>query len=364
MTLTKCLSEISDHRRAEGKRFNMIQMFSIIFISGLCGHFGGRAVSRFAESHMEIFVNELSLKHGTPSHTKISTFINAISEENMIAVFHKWTSSYVVFDTEEGVSGDGKALKSTRLDNRGKNFKAIVSFFSHKNGLVHSISKYENEKKSEVNVVLALLDRLKDMGITLHLDALHCQKKTIEKIVATGNDYVVQVKRNQKTLHEEIQRVIVEEEPIDTYEEHEKGHGRHSSWYVTVFDATNSKKVQEWERLTRMIHVHKKTVCTKTKKESHNDRFYISNKKCRHAIDFHRGIRGHWTIENSLHWVKDVVHKEDANQIRTNNGPINSAIISTIVINIHRKNGIRSITDSQIKFGANVKELFDFFFKQ
>jgi len=168
---------------------------------------------------------------------------------------------------------------------------------------------------------------------------------------------VVQVKCNQGTLFREIQRAIVEHRPLDYFEEHEKGHGRHSHWYVRVFDAAGSTKADEWKNLRRFVHVHKHTV--KKGKESHSDRLYISDRPDTSAEYYHRGIRGHWTIENSLHWVKDVVHKEDRNRITKGSGPLNRAVFSSIAINIHRKYGVRSITENQIIFGANVKELFN-----
>ena len=186
---------------------------------------------------------------------------------------------------------------------------------------------------------------------------MHCMpKKTIETIVDSGNHYVVQVKGNQKSLFQEIQRVMVDQAPLDYFEQHEKGHGRHSSWYVYVFDAAQSPKAREWKNLQRFIHVHK---CTWAKgKQTDMDRLYISDLSQTSAQYYQEEIRGHWSIENSLHWVKDVVHNEDHNRITKANGPINNAIFSTIAINIHRKNGGWSITDSQIKFATNVKELF------
>lgn len=183
-------------------------------------------------------------------------------------------------------------------------------------------------------------------------------KKTVEQIIDSGNDYTIQVKRNQKSLFEEIERVITEEIPLDSYQEKEKDHGRQSHWSVYVFDATDSFKADEWKQLRRFVHVHKYTKY-KSGKVAHNDRFYISSRFDTSAKYYHKGIRGHWTIENSLHWVKDVIHKEDNNQIVKNNGPVNSAILSSIAINIHRKNGIHSITEAQIKANANFNELFD-----
>lgn len=151
---------------------------------------------------------------------------------------------------------------------------------------------------------------------------------------------------------------MIEQEPLDYFEESEKDHGRHSYWYVTVYNALQSNKNPEWKGLTRFIHVHKNTI--KNGRDTHSDRLYISSNPTACAAFYHNGIRGHWSIENSLHYVKDVVHGEDGNQIRKGNGPVNTAVFSSIAINIHRKNGNHSITQGQLKFSSNVNELFKF----
>ena len=115
------------------------------------------------------------------------------------------------------------------------------------------------------------------------------------------------------------------------------------------------------------IHVFKHTIYTcpkRKKKEAFHDRFFIANQHYTEAKACFEGIRNHWKIENKLHWVKDVIHKEDKNRIKNEDGAVNCSIISTIAINIHRKNGNDSITDGQIKFGSNVKDLFSIFKNQ
>jgi predicted transposase YbfD/YdcC len=164
------------------------------------------------------------------------------------------------------------------------------------------------------------------------------------------------VKGNQPTLFRELQRIIVEEKPLDHFEVFEKGHGRESWWSVHVFRADQNAVIRGWKGLKRVVHVHKMSI--KNGKESHNDRLYISDHQKDDAAFFHSGIRGHWTIENSLHWTKDVVHGEDKNGFRLQNAPVNVAVFSSFAINIHRKNGHHSITDGQIIFGANVNNLF------
>lgn len=132
---------------------------------------------------------------------------------------------------------------------------------------------------------------------------------------------------------------------------------------MKVFDACNSSKVADWKGLKRFIKVDRTRILKGQKSE--NTCFFISDFAPEKdfpfegedmAKYFHIGIREHWGIENKLHWVKDVIHNEDKNRISGKNAPMNLSIISTIALNIHRKNENDSITYGQMKFGANLKE--------
>lgn len=121
MRLIESLGLVNDPRRKEGMRHNLYQMFSMILLSGLCGHFGARGVERFSKAHANTFAELLKLKHPVPSHTSFNTFLNSIPGEELINAFHSWTNDYVPLE-KEGVSGDGKALKSTLGDKKGRSF--------------------------------------------------------------------------------------------------------------------------------------------------------------------------------------------------------------------------------------------------
>lgn len=174
----------------------------------------------------------------------------------------------------------------------------------------------------------------------------------------TGNHYVAQVKRNQPSLYTEIERYLLERLPIATCEMHEKGHGRHTSWYCAVYNARESKKCEEWKNLQRFIHIKKFIYDTKNKSSTESDRVYISDLFTTCSASYQQGIRGHWSIENLLHREKDVLHNEDGNGIKIQNGPVNMSIISSFAINIHRiENSNISLTDAQVKTRANIHEI-------
>ena len=170
MSLLKILTDTVDEpRRKQGLRTNLGQMFGMTIISNLCGHFGGRATARFAKHYQSTFTEVLDLKHGVPSHVIFSDVLKRVDENQVIAAFNKWTAKYVPLEKGELISGDGKALGSTVKNAKTgqQKFTAIVSLFCQKSGLVHSIKQYQNEKKSEIDIVRFLIKELKARGLTL-----------------------------------------------------------------------------------------------------------------------------------------------------------------------------------------------------
>ena len=182
-------------------------------------------------------------------------------------------------------------------------------------------------------------------------------KKTVDKILQTGNHYLLQVKRNQPSLYTQIQERMLEQAPLDGWQDHDIGHGRHTQWHIAVYNAIDHPKAEQWSELKRFIHVHRICYDTQKKTTAHSDRYYITDLATTDAAIYGKGIRSHWKIENSLHWVKDVIHGEDKNAIRKGNGPINQAIISSIAINWHRAGGNWSIKEAQVYASANIKEI-------
>jgi hypothetical protein len=170
MNLLEILSEeVTDPRRLQGMRTTMAQMFKIIIISNLCGHFGGRAVAKFSKNYAKTFTELLNLKHPPPSHVTFSDLLNRTDEKQLIKAFNRWAKDYVDLEDNAFVSGDGKALGSTVTNAHGsrQNFQAVVSLFCQKSGLVHSLETYKNAKESEINVVRFLVKQLKAKGLVL-----------------------------------------------------------------------------------------------------------------------------------------------------------------------------------------------------
>lgn len=149
------------------------------------------------------------------------------------------------------------------------------------------------------------------------------------------------------------------------YATSEKGHGRHSEWSVECYEVNKNQAlaalVPKWQGLATLIRVHRKVVYTSTKHQKNNfegDSYYISSLVKPSALVCFKDIRGHWDIENKLHYEKDVVMLEDSNRISNDNAAINIAVFNTIAINYFRQCKFKGIYNAQTLFGYNFKELY------
>ena len=173
-------------------------------------------------------------------------------------------------------------------------------------------------------------------------------KKTCQLIIDSGNDYVIALKGNQQSLYRQIQHHTAHSRPMSRYIATERTRNRVTTRTVEVFEALTTMSSQ-WMGLKSLIKVER--IGTRAGKSYHQIAYYISS-LVSSALNFAQGIRGHWSIENRLHWVKDMVFDEDNSTIRKGNAPANCSVILAIALNVLRRRGYSSITSAQ-RFLAN-----------
>lgn len=176
----------------------------------------------------------------------------------------------------------------------------------------------------------------------------------MKTIVESKNDYVVKVKKNQPNLLKAIKETVENSIPADFFKTEEKSRGRYEKREISVFNP--SENIPDgWAELNRIIYVERHF---KTPEKLHQSRsYYISSVKSDDAEYFAAGIRGHWHIENRLHYVKDVVMKEDSSGIKNVNAAANLSVFRNIAINIVRGNGFDSVKDASVYFAGNIMKL-------
>ena len=183
-------------------------------------------------------------------------------------------------------------------------------------------------------------------------------KKTIDVIIDSGNDYCIQVKGNQPKLLKQIVANTTESEPIDKDLSTEKNRGRTENRLVEIFDDLSNID-PKWTNLQRIVHVHRYG-WRHEKGDFSEHHYYILSKPLNDAKFVAGGIRGHWGIENRLHYVKDVVQNEDNSNIKGGYAIENLSLLKNATINIFRLNGFPSMKKAKITFANKIKELFEF----
>lgn len=169
-----------------------------------------------------------------------------------------------------------------------------------------------------------------------------------------GNDYVIQVKNNQKNLLKRIKHEVISHPPLDTYITKEIRKGREEIRKTTIYNVPPTKLNRDWVGMKRFIKVVNSG--KRNGKPYEKEHYYISSKNANSASYFGKGIRAHWGIENKLHWVKDVVLNEDKSRIKNGNLVSNLSLIKSIVINLYRLNGMNSITMATQKYCNRIME--------
>lgn len=175
-SLSYFIRQIPDHRSRQGLRHPFHPFVSMVILSHLSGYYGLNEMKRFIERNAEYFKGIFNLSV-VPGYTILRTFCEEVNFDHINHAFYQWASQYI--NESNWFSVDGKGLRSTATDAFcvDQNFKAMVSIFNHKSGIVLISSEYENKGKSEIHSVQELIYKLEQKGMVLTLDALHCQKK-------------------------------------------------------------------------------------------------------------------------------------------------------------------------------------------
>lgn len=179
-------------------------------------------------------------------------------------------------------------------------------------------------------------------------------KKTTEIIIDTGNDYLIGVKKNQRGLYNTIEQTIADKsQQSSTYITIEVNKGRTELRHFMVSD--NIEGISpDWKGVRQIVGVHR---IVKDKKKTREETAYFISSQCSNAFLYEEGIRSHWAIENSLHYVKDVTLGEDASKIRTGNAPQNISTIKNISINIFRANEYSNIAKATRLVANDIRKL-------
>lgn len=351
MNIESHFSNISDPRDPSKILHLLTDIIGLSLIATIAGCESYDDIEYFGTTKEEWLRGYLALPNGIPSHDTIERVYEALNPKEFNACFNSWVKDTFKLSDEKFLHIDGKSNRRSGDSFTGKKMLHSVSVFAGKNKLSLSQIKVD-EKSNEITAIQPLLETLDIKDQTITIDAMGCQKEVVKYLVEKEAHYVLAVKDNHKTLHEQIQVAFKTTAITDTCNTLEKEHGRIEDRTCQVI--TDLRFVDEacnWENLHSIVCItSKRTIGNKTSTET---RHFISDQKEK-ASYFLEAIRSHWGIENSLHWVLDVVFKEDYCRKRKDNAAENFNIIRKMALNfirVNKKNKKMSLRRAKLSAG-------------
>jgi predicted transposase YbfD/YdcC len=338
-SMVECFSEIEDPRVDRTKKHSLVDIVCLSVLAVIAGAEGWEDIEQFGKDKRDWLKKYLELPNGVPSHDTISRVFRALKPEAFQDAFRNWITSLHEQVGFKLVAVDGKTLR--RSHDRGTMKSALhsVCAWSVENHVVLG-QQSVGDKSNEITAIPELLRMLELKGAIVSIDAMGCQKQIAKQIVDSGGDYVLAVKDNHPTLHAAIDEHFVryhEGESVGVtvrqYATEETEHGRVVKRYYYICDIPESLGFakQEWSGLKSIGEVI--TITERDGKQTYEVRHFISSLKPK-VRQFANAVRGHWGIENSLHWVLDVTFNEDQSRIRKDYGPDNFGLLRRFALTL------------------------------
>jgi predicted transposase YbfD/YdcC len=340
--LLERLQTIPDPRRpSQNLKHPLVDLILLTFCGVLAGCEDFVEIEAWGQEQEAQLRTFLELPHGIPSHDTLTRVAAVVAPTAVQAVVVPWLVERRG-EVGEWIHLDGKALRGTRCPRRQLKAVHVVSAWAGQSGLTLgqvAVAAKANEITA-LSTLLPLLD-LREKIVTI--DAIGCQKTLAETIVTGGGDYILAVKDNQLTLHTEIQAAFAQAPPPPLRSGRrtwswERGHGRHEQRTVQVVRAQDYLSVaslQAWVGVLSLVMVTRVVGCVATGKESTEVSYFVSSLPPQ-ARRIGAAIRGHWRIENGLHWVLDVVLREDARRVYNRTTAENWAFLNRLAVSLLR----------------------------
>jgi predicted transposase YbfD/YdcC len=316
----------------------LLEMIVIALCAAICGAEGWADVERFGKAKRVWLARFLTLEGGIPSHDTFGRVFARLDTSEFLTALHNWVQTLRLSLKDQPIAIDGKTLRRSFDHATGKSALHLVSAWA--SDLRVSLGQVAVEEKSnEITAVPKLLELLELTGAVVTLDAMHCQTDTATAIRSRGADYILTVKGNQPGLYGRLLELFEGYGELDyrvpglrKHRTFKRDHGRTEERIYYVIDAPPELRRQgTWQDLQTVGMVYRRRVVGE--KVSEEVSFFISSLPPL-VKRLAKLLRGHWGIENSLHWVLDVTFSEDASRIRQGAGPEIAGIFRRLALSI------------------------------
>lgn len=359
--LVVLFDEIEDPRIERSKKYPIGEIIFVVIFAALLGVESWRGTALLGSERIDLLRKFFPFINGVPSHQTIGRVFSILKPKSFEQFFNAWSANLHGSNNGKQIAFDGKCLRGSYDKNKGQKALHILNACAVENGI--TLAQIEvDEKTNEITAVPDMIDALNIKGAMISVDALNTQKNIAEKIIDSGANYTLALKGNHKNLNEDVSLLFdtTEIDLLEKKDEHfegcEKEHGRITTriYDVIPVDLNNLKLSLNWKGLKSVGRV--KTTTLKNEKETSETRYFLLSYNG--AKEFAKAARGHWGIENKLHWSLDVVYSEDESRKRADYAPRNYSLIRKFALNICRTFKEKlSVPLFHIKNASN----FDFF---
>jgi predicted transposase YbfD/YdcC len=351
-------ADLPDPRVERTREHALLDIVFVAVCAVISGSNGFVSMETYGQEKLNWLRKFVPLANGVPSHDTFGRLFAALDAEAFVECFLSWVGAIRQGGAGELVEIDGKTLRASLDTAKGQNPLHVVSAWAGEQRLLLGQVAVE-AKSNEITAIPRLLQVLALEGAIVTIDAMGCQKEIAAAIRARGADYVLAVKGNQEHLEADIMDHFaqldqggVRKRGRGVAESRERGHGRQEyRRYEVVPVPTTLRQAAAWKDLTSIGRVTR--VYTEKGEEKSEVRYFISSLQANAAL-LARAVRGHWGVENGLHWVLDMYFGEDRSRARTENAAENLALLRRWVLSLLRQ-------DTTMTGRANASKIPGFF---
>ena len=333
--LLELITQVPDPRKARGKRHGLAGVLGISLAATLAGARSFVAIAEWAADMAPGVLARLGVTGAVPCESTIRRCLQRLAPNDLDQLIGGWMwLRTTTLGGRRVIAFDGKTLRGAR-DAAG-NLVHLLAGLCQTTGTVLA-QLAVGAKTNEIPMLRELLDTLDITDAVITADALHCQRDTAEAIVAGGGHYNLTVKANQPSLHKELKNLPWKHIPVlDRSTEH--GHGRTAKRTLKACEITGGIGFPHAVQVLQLT----RTVTNRKTNKTHTEVVYAVTSLAiadATATQVAGWLRGHWAIENRLHWVRDVVYAEDHSQTRVGTGPQVMATLRNTALSVLRLNG-------------------------
>jgi predicted transposase YbfD/YdcC len=332
--------DLPDPRQAGKVIYPLPEVLLLCLLAVLAGAETFVDIARFGEKKLDLLRRFRPFLHGTPAHDHLGDILSVLDAEQFERCFVNWVAA-LTGAPREVIAIDGKTLRRSGAKKDAQAAVHMVSAFAAHQRLVLGQVRVA-DKSNEIVAIPKLLDLLALEGAVVTIDAIGCQREIARKILEKKADYVLALKGNQGALRDDVEGFAAEQKAkgfkdtkVTRHETVDGDHGRiETRTYTAVHDVDWLKERHDWPGLEGVVMVESaREIGDKIERET---RFYITSLAWL-ACQLGPVIRSHWAIENSLHWVMDMVFRDDECRVRTDHAPANFTTLKHIAHNLVRK---------------------------